>query len=122
MLDSNFNTKLGDFRFARLVEHGKGLTTTIAAGTKGYMAPKCLAMGKATRESEMYSFGIVALEIACGRKPIDPNASDEQVLMVKWAWELYGRGEVQEAVDKRLNNNGDFDEQELESHPIVLKK
>ncbi|KAI9110445.1 hypothetical protein K1719_018605 [Acacia pycnantha] len=112
MLDSNFNTKLGDFGLARLVEHGKVLTTTIAAGTKGYMAPECLAMGKATRESDMYSFGIVALEIACGRKPIDPNASDEQVLIVQWVWELYGRGELQEAVDKRLN--GDFDEQQLE--------
>ncbi|KAK4254183.1 hypothetical protein QN277_009597 [Acacia crassicarpa] len=117
MLDSNFNTKLGDFGLARLVEHGKGLTTTIAAGTKGYMAPECLAMGKATRESDMYSFGIVALEIACGRKPIDPNASEEQVLMVQWVWELYGRGELQEAVDKRLN--GDFDEQELERLMIL---
>ncbi|KAI9110420.1 hypothetical protein K1719_018580 [Acacia pycnantha] len=119
MLDSNFNTKLGDFGLARLVEHGKGLTTTIAAGTKGYMAPECLAMGKATRESDMYSFGIVALEIACGRKPIDPTASDEQVSMVQWVWELYGRGELLKAVDKRLNNNGDFDEQELERLMIL---
>ncbi|XP_028789207.1 L-type lectin-domain containing receptor kinase IX.1-like [Neltuma alba] len=118
MLDSNFNTKLGDFGLARLVEHGKGLTSTIAAGTKGYMAPECLARGKATRESDMYSFGVVALEIACGRKPIDPNASDERVMMVEWVWELYGRGELLEAVDKRLDN-GDFDEQEVERLMII---
>ncbi|KAI9110432.1 hypothetical protein K1719_018592 [Acacia pycnantha] len=119
MLDSNFKTKLGDFGLARFVDHGKGLTTTIVAGTKGYMAPEYLAMGKATRESDMYSFGIVALEIACGRTPIDLNASDEQVLMVQWVWELYGRGELQEAVDKRLNNNGDFDAQELDRLMII---
>ncbi|XP_054792565.1 L-type lectin-domain containing receptor kinase IX.1-like [Prosopis cineraria] len=118
MLDSNFNTKLGDFGLARIVEHGKGLTTTIAAGTKGYMAPECLAMGKATKESDMYSFGVVALELACGRKPIDPNASDEQFMMVEWVWELYGRGELLEAIDKRLDN-GDFDEQELERLMIL---
>lgn len=118
MLDSNFNTKLGDFGLARLVEHGKGLATTVVAGTKGYMAPECLVIGKATRESDMYSFGIVALEIACGRKPIVPNASDEQVIMVQWVWELYGRSELFEAVDKRLGDGG-FDEKELERLMIL---
>ena len=66
----------------------------------------------------MYSFGIVALEIACGRKPIVPNASDEQVIMVQWVWELYGRSELFEAVDKRLGDGG-FDEQELERLMIL---
>jgi hypothetical protein len=70
MLDSNFNTKLGDFGLARLVDHVKGSQTTVLAGTMGYMAPECVTTGKASKESDVYSFGIVALEIACGRKPI----------------------------------------------------
>lgn len=63
MLDSNFNAKLGDFGLARLVDHEKGSRTTMLAGTVGYMAPECVMNGKASKESDVYSFGIVALEI-----------------------------------------------------------
>ncbi|XP_059445106.1 L-type lectin-domain containing receptor kinase IX.1-like [Corylus avellana] len=117
MLDSNFNVKLGDFGLARLVDHVKGSQTTVLAGTMGYMAPECVTTGNASKESDVYSFGIVALEIACGRKPINPNAPQDQVVMVEWVWELYGIGKVLEAVDPRLG--GDFDEQQMERLMIV---
>jgi hypothetical protein len=117
MLDSNFNAKLGDFGLARLVDHVKGSQTTILAGTMGYMAPEYLTTGKARKESDVYSFGIVNLEIACGRKPIKPNASEDQIVMVEWVWELYGIGKVLEAADPRLG--GDFDESQMERLMIV---
>ncbi|XP_059446402.1 L-type lectin-domain containing receptor kinase IX.1-like [Corylus avellana] len=117
MLDSNFNTKLGDFGLARLVDHLKGSQTTVLAGTMGYMAPECVTTGKASKESDVYSFGIVALEIACGRKPIKLNAPENQVVMVEWVWELYGIGKILEAVDPKLG--GDFDEQQMERLMIV---
>jgi serine/threonine protein kinase len=118
MLDSEFNAKLGDFGLARLVDHGKGSQTTVLAGTMGYMAPECAMTGKASRESDVYSFGIVALEIACGRKPINPKASNEdQVSMVQWVWELYGEGKLLEAVDPRLC--GDFNKTQMERLMIV---
>jgi serine/threonine protein kinase len=118
MLDSEFNAKLGDFGLARLVDHGKGSQTTVLAGTMGYMAPECAMTGKASRESDVYSFGIVALEIACGRKPINPKASNEdQVSMVPWVWELYGEGKLLEAVDPRLC--GDFNKTQMERLMIV---
>jgi hypothetical protein len=94
MLDSNFIAKLGDFGLARLVDHLKGSQTTVLAGTMGYMAPECVTTGKASKESDVYSFGIVALEISCGRKPIKHNAPEDQVVMVEWVWELYGVGKV----------------------------
>jgi hypothetical protein len=84
MLDSNFNAKLGDFELVRFVDHLKGSQTTVLAGTMGYMAPECVTTGKASKESDVYSFGIVALEIACGRKPINPKAPEDQVVMVEW--------------------------------------
>ncbi|KAI9402121.1 hypothetical protein POPTR_001G284200v4 [Populus trichocarpa] len=113
MLDSEFNAKLGDFGLARLVDHGKGSQTTVLAGTMGYKAPECTMTGKASRESDVYSFGIVALEIACGRTPINPKASNEdQVSMVQWVWELYGEGKLLEAVDPRLC--GDFNKTQME--------
>jgi serine/threonine protein kinase len=118
MLDSNFNAKLGDFGLARLVDHVKGsLTSTVLAGTRGYMAPECVTTGNASKESDVYSFGIVALEIACGRKPIKTNASQDQVVLVEWVWKLYGIGKVLDAADPRLN--GDFDEQQMERLMIV---
>jgi serine/threonine protein kinase len=89
MLDSYFNAKLGDFGLARLVDHLKESQTTVLAGTMGYMAPECVTTGKASKESDVYSFGIVALEIACGRKPIKHNAPEDQVVMIEWVWELY---------------------------------
>ncbi|KAG6652105.1 hypothetical protein CIPAW_06G159800 [Carya illinoinensis] len=117
MLDSNFNAKLGDFGLARLVDHAKGSETTVLAGTFGYMAPECVTTGKASKESDVYSFGIVALEIACGRKPINPKAPEDQVVLVEWVWELYGKGEVLGAADPRLG--GDFDGEQMERLIIV---
>ncbi|KAI5333140.1 hypothetical protein L3X38_023270 [Prunus dulcis] len=117
MLDSNFNAKLGDFGLARLVDHGKQSQTTILAGTMGYMAPEYVNTGKASRQSDVYSFGIVALEISCGRKPLDPKFGSSKVNMVEWVWELYGEDRVIEAADPKLC--GDFDEKQMECLMIV---
>ncbi|KAI3518314.1 hypothetical protein L1887_06904 [Cichorium endivia] len=117
MLDSNFNAKLGDFGLAKLVDHEKGSQTTMLAGTLGYMAPECAATGKASRESDVFSFGVVALEIACGRKPITHKALENQIRLVEWVWELYGTGALLEAVDPRLGS--DYVEEEVKRLMIV---
>ncbi|XWS41677.1 hypothetical protein CRYUN_Cryun17cG0103000 [Craigia yunnanensis] len=110
MLDSNFNPKLGDFGLARLVDHDLGSQTTVLAGTMGYLAPECVTTGKFSKESDVYSFGVVALEIACGRKPVEPREEPSKVRMLEWVWDLYGKGQFLEAVDKSLSK--DFDERQ----------
>ncbi|KAL7227580.1 hypothetical protein ACSBR1_022443 [Camellia fascicularis] len=118
MLDSNFNTKLGDFGLARFVDHGKNTQTTILAGTRGYMAPEYLVTGKASKESDVYSFGIVALEIACGRRPIDQNVEESHMVLVEWVWDLYGTNRLLEAaVDTKICP--DFNQKEMECLMIV---
>ncbi|CAH1445045.1 unnamed protein product [Lactuca virosa] len=117
MLDSNFNAKLGDFGLAKLVDHEKGSQTTMLAGTLGYMAPECLVTGKATKESDVFSFGVVALEIACGRKTIEYKAPEKQIRLIQWVWELYGTGALLEAVDPRLGL--DFEEEEIKRLMIL---
>ncbi|XP_075659923.1 L-type lectin-domain containing receptor kinase IX.1-like [Castanea sativa] len=117
MLDSNFNAKLGDFGLARLVDHELGLQTTVLAGTMGYLAPECFTTGTASKESDVYSFGVVCLEIACGRKPVDPRAEPSKVRLVEWVWDLYGNGQLLEAVDKRLGM--EFDEGQIKSLMVV---
>ncbi|GAB4848816.1 hypothetical protein Ancab_003610 [Ancistrocladus abbreviatus] len=117
MLDSNFNAKLGDFGLARLVDHELGSQTTVLAGTMGYLAPECVTTGKASKESDVFSFGVVALEIACGRKPVLPNEEPGKVGLVEWVWGLYGKGLLMEAIDQTLS--GQFDEQEIERLMVV---
>ncbi|XP_030462034.1 L-type lectin-domain containing receptor kinase IX.1-like [Syzygium oleosum] len=117
MLDTDFNAKLGDFGLARLVDHAKGLQTTVLAGTMGYMAPECIYTGKASKESDVYSFGAVLLEIACGRKVIEPRAEEGQVRLVDWVWKLYGTGRLFDAAEVKLGT--DFDQKQLECLMVV---
>ncbi|XP_071707139.1 L-type lectin-domain containing receptor kinase IX.1-like [Rutidosis leptorrhynchoides] len=118
MLDSHFNTKLGDFGLAKMVDHEKGSHTTMLAGTIGYLAPECVVTGKASKESDVYSFGVVALEIACGRKAcVLYNEPENQIRLVEWVWDLYGTGTLLQAVDPRLGS--DFEEEEIKCLMIV---
>ncbi|KAL6616171.1 hypothetical protein ACP70R_038441 [Stipagrostis hirtigluma subsp. patula] len=117
MLDATFSAKLGDFGLAKLVEHGSQPYTTVLAGTLGYLAPECVMTGKASRESDVYSFGIVALEIACGRRPAELNEEPSKARLVPWVWELYGKNALLEAADWRLK--GEFDEKQMERLMVV---
>ncbi|KAF8032060.1 hypothetical protein BT93_D1080 [Corymbia citriodora subsp. variegata] len=117
LLDAQFEAKLGDFGLARLIDHAKGSQTTLLAGTMGYLAPECIYIGKASKESDVYSFGIVLLEIACGRKAIELRASQSQIRLVEWVWELYGIGKLFDAADPKLEEN--FDERQMECLVIV---
>ncbi|KAM3207128.1 hypothetical protein ACQJBY_062375 [Aegilops geniculata] len=125
MLDACFNSKLGDFGLARLVEHGQGSLTTAHAGTMGYMDPECMITGRANAESDVYNFGVVLLEIACGRRPVVVAQQEEEkddddedaVHLAQWVWSSYGRGNILDAADTRLG--GEFDAREMECVLIV---
>ncbi|RWR77348.1 L-type lectin-domain-containing protein [Cinnamomum micranthum f. kanehirae] len=117
MLDSGFNTKLGDFGLARLVDHELGAQTTALAGTFGYLAPECVVNGKASKESDVYSFGVVALEIACGRKPLESSEGEPMMRLVEWVWELHENGRLLEAADNRLRT--DYDKKQMECLMMV---
>jgi serine/threonine protein kinase len=112
MLDSNFKAKLGDFGLARMVEREKDGRTTTAVGTIGYIAPESVTTGKATRESDVFSFGAFALEIACGRRPADWSLIDHNYRVVEWVWHLHGQGKILVAADDKLC--GDFNGEEME--------
>ncbi|XWS33412.1 hypothetical protein CRYUN_Cryun22dG0080400 [Craigia yunnanensis] len=111
MLDSSFNVKLGDFGLARLTSHELGPKTTGLAGTLGYLAPEYISTGKASKESDVFSFGVVLLEIATGRKSADPREATE-IGLVEWVWDLYGEGKLLLAADEKLNR--DFDKKQVE--------
>lgn len=117
MLDTDFNVKLGDFGLARLLDHELGPRTTRLAGTLGYMAPEYISTGRASKESDVFSFGVVALEIATGRKSTDYMKENPEIGLVEWAWDLYGKRMLISGVDERLDLK--FDEQKMECLMIV---
>ncbi|TVU25995.1 hypothetical protein EJB05_28519, partial [Eragrostis curvula] len=106
MLDDTFNAKLGDFGLARLVDHEQGTHMTELAGTMGYMDPECTTTGRFSTESDMYSFGVVLLEVACGRRPVVVLQDNTVIHLAQQVSELYRNG------DLRLN--GDFNVPQME--------
>ncbi|KAF8396176.1 hypothetical protein HHK36_017789 [Tetracentron sinense] len=115
LLDTDFNARVGDFGVAKLVDPQLGLQTTAVVGTFGYLAPEYYHRGRASTESDIFSFGVVALEIACGRKKDRDEESHKG--LVEWVWDLYGSGNVLDAADERLNM--DFNTREMECLMIV---
>ncbi|KAI4354544.1 hypothetical protein L6164_003396 [Bauhinia variegata] len=111
LLDCELNGRLGDFGLARLYEHGANPSTTRVVGTLGYLAPELPRTGKATTSSDVFAFGALLLEVVCGRRPIEPKAMPEELVLVDWVWERYREGRVLDVVDPKLN--GDFDESEV---------
>ncbi|KAJ7966299.1 putative Kinase [Quillaja saponaria] len=116
LLDIDFSPKLGDFGIAKLVDPRLKTQTTGVVGTFGYLAPEYFNHGRATKESDMFSFGVVALEIACGRRTY-LDSEGYHVPLAKWVSELYVAEEILNAADERLNM--DFDESEMRCLLIV---
>ncbi|KMT18374.1 hypothetical protein BVRB_2g025270 [Beta vulgaris subsp. vulgaris] len=116
LLDADFNGKLGDFGLAKLYEHGTDPGTTRVVGTLGYLAPELTRTGKPTTSSDVFGFGALLLELACGRRPIEPKASPEELFLVDWVWDRWKEGAILDVMDPKLN--GDYNEIEA---AIVLK-
>ncbi|MQL81553.1 hypothetical protein Taro_014013 [Colocasia esculenta] len=109
LLDADFDAHLGDFGLARLLQSAdRATSTTILAGTIGYLAPECGYTGKATTESDVFSYGVVVLEVICGRRSL-LCYDDNNLLDI--VWDLYTTRELLPAVDPRLE--GRFDEEQV---------
>ncbi|XAR49521.1 Non-specific serine/threonine protein kinase [Bertholletia excelsa] len=77
LLDDKFNAKLCDFGLSKLIEKDQSKVVTTIKGTPGYMAPEWLS-SFITEKVDVYSFGIVVLEILCGRRNLDPTEPEEE--------------------------------------------
>ncbi|KAE8691916.1 L-type lectin-domain containing receptor kinase S.4 [Hibiscus syriacus] len=105
--DSKLNRRLGDFGLAKLYEQGTNPSTTKVVSTLGYLAPELTKTGKPTMATDVFAFDALLLEVACWRRPIEPKALLEELILVDWVWEQSQSGV-----------NGDFDEVEA---IIVIK-
>ncbi|KAL2332833.1 hypothetical protein Fmac_014046 [Flemingia macrophylla] len=110
LLDGSMNPRLGDFGLAKLMDHDKSPVSTLTAGTMGYLAPEYLQCGVANEKTDVFSYGVVVLEVACGRRPIEKEGQ-KMVNLVDWVWGLHSQGKIIEAADRRLK--GEFKEGEM---------
>jgi len=111
LLDSDFAPLVADFGFAKLVPEGVSHMTTRVKGTLGYLAPEYAMWGKVSGACDVYSFGILLLELVAGRKPIERLPSGAKRTITEWAEPLIARGRLGDLVDPRLR--GAFDAAQL---------
>ncbi|KAI4337628.1 hypothetical protein L6164_016017 [Bauhinia variegata] len=106
LIDEEWNARLGDFGLA-LRGHAEDvrIKCTPPAGTFGYLDPSYLAPGDVSTKSDVFSFGIMLLEIISGRKAIDVNYSPPSV--VDWAVPLIKHGEFIRVCDRRIGTPSD---------------
>lgn len=120
MLDSHYNARLGDFGLARWLEHEleyqirtpatkrhqfRLADTTRIGGTIGYLPPESFQKRSvATAKSDVFSFGIVVLEVVSGRRAVDLTFPDEQIILLDWIRRLSDEGRLLQAGDTRLTD------------------
>jgi serine/threonine protein kinase len=107
--------QVADFGLAKAESDAHTHVTTRVMGTFGYLAPEYAASGKLTEKSDVFSFGVVLLELITGRKPVDTRRPPGEDSLVEWAHPLVKLaledGNVEQLVDPELGN--DYDKNEM---------
>ncbi|KAK4477547.1 hypothetical protein RD792_016779 [Penstemon davidsonii] len=109
LLDIHINPKISSFGLSITLEDDQSEVETNIAGTMGYLAPECYMYMTASVMSDIYSLGIVVLEIVSGRRFRDWMQSNDQTL-VEYAWKLWKEGNILHLVDESIE--GAFSEEE----------
>ncbi|XP_010936290.2 proline-rich receptor-like protein kinase PERK15 isoform X2 [Elaeis guineensis] len=109
LLDGKFEAKVADFGLAKSNSDNNTHVSTRVMGTFGYLAPEYASSGKLTEKSDVFSFGVMLLELITGRRPFDPTGALMEDSLVDWARPLLSRAlsdeNYEELVDPRLENN-----------------
>ncbi|XP_027125018.1 G-type lectin S-receptor-like serine/threonine-protein kinase RKS1 isoform X1 [Coffea arabica] len=104
LLDNQLNPKISDFGLARLFPgDDTHLNTFRISGTHGYMAPEYALHGYLSVKTDVFSFGVLVLEIVSGRKNLDGRLGAEKADLLNHAWTLYQAENALELVDAGLN-------------------
>uniref|UniRef100_A0A803QF51 non-specific serine/threonine protein kinase n=1 Tax=Cannabis sativa TaxID=3483 RepID=A0A803QF51_CANSA len=104
LLDKDLTPKISDFGLARLNEEENTHISTRVAGTIGYMAPEYALWGHLTDKADVYSFGVLAMEIVAGKNNMRYRPSENFVCLLDWALFLQQKGDIMELVDPNLGS------------------
>ncbi|KAJ0231940.1 Proline-rich receptor-like protein kinase PERK13 [Hirschfeldia incana] len=109
LLDDEFEAQVADFGLAKLSDSTQTHVSTRVMGTFGYLAPEYAQSGKLTDRSDVFSFGVVLLELITGRKPVDQYMPLGEESLVEWARPLLHKaietGDFSDLVDRRLEKH-----------------
>ncbi|VVB02219.1 unnamed protein product [Arabis nemorensis] len=100
LLDGNLEARVSDFGLAKLLEDEESHITTIVAGTFGYLAPEYMQSGRATEKTDVYSFGVLVLEVLSGKLPTDTSFIEKGYNVVGWLNFLISENRAREIVDR----------------------
>nr|GLL48993.1 receptor-like protein kinase HSL1 [Ipomoea trifida] len=105
LLDIDYHPKVADFGIAKVLQArgGKDSTTTVIAGTYGYLAPEYAYSSKATTKCDVYSFGVVLLEVITGKKPVEAEFGENKNIVYWVSTKVETKEEAYEALDKRVS-------------------
>ncbi|KAG8383796.1 hypothetical protein BUALT_Bualt04G0050900 [Buddleja alternifolia] len=99
LLDENYNAKIADFGLSKLIDRNQSQVVTTMKGTPGYLAPEWLS-AVITEKVDVYSFGIVVLEIVCGRKNFDQSKPEDERHLLSLFKEKSVEGQCLDLIDK----------------------
>ncbi|CAA6659374.1 unnamed protein product [Spirodela intermedia] len=112
LLGDDMKAKVSDFGLVRLAPDGKCSIETRLAGTFGYLAPEYAVMGRVTTKADVFSFGVVVMELITGRKALDESQPEESVHLVTWFRRMQLNKETfRKAIDPTI----DLDEETMTS-------
>jgi len=79
LLDADYQARVADFGFAKILQACPRSDTSIGiTGTHGYIAPEYAYSSRVTEKSDIYSFGVVLLELVTGRRPVEPEFGENK--------------------------------------------
>jgi hypothetical protein len=103
LLDENFEARVSDFGMARLVNAlDTHLTVSTLAGTPGYVPPEYYQSFRCTAKGDVYSYGVILLELLSGKRPIDSSEFGDDNNLVGWSKKLYRERRIIEILDPDL--------------------
>lgn len=109
LLDESFNAKVADFGLSRLVDRNETHVMTTMRGTPGYLAPDWLKEGVIDEKCDVFSFGMLLMEVISGRKNLDHTVeSREQVYFPEWAFWQAQQGDLTMLTDATLETEEDI--------------